>query len=359
MITSSTVPSFSRLETRMTADINVILQLLQRQIAPVPPAYTTVSSGTLPAESSGQYGTGTPVLHGMYPISTIQIDSRVPTQVQESTNWSRCCSGGFCPTIDFRNDCKNVISLLQSSSNTDVKFSKKSEESISNGTHVTAASVDTTFLSLSRETESHAESLPPQPSVNSSIQKPKLRGIPHCPSLPENLDIFSGPTEIQKQLSDPVLPVAWRPSEEADTCSGFSYFWTVMWTEGRTMKEFHFTLLAWLHATATVIILHGGAFGFGLVWFFTMYSFCKPFVLAVFSFLYLTSHELFLPRVKDVLPMDGAPLDSWILIVCSIFREISSFILGRSRVKKKSVESRTCQNVIIHFLFHYQYFQKM
>lgn len=85
MIMCSTVPSFPRLETRMTADINVILQLLQRQIAPVPPAYSTVSSGTLPAESSGQYGTGTPVLHGMYPISTIQIDSRVPTQVQEST----------------------------------------------------------------------------------------------------------------------------------------------------------------------------------------------------------------------------------------------------------------------------------
>lgn len=98
MITSSTVPSFSRLETRMTADINVILQLLQRQIAPVPPAYSTVSSGTLPAESSGQYGTGTPVLHGMYPISTIQIDSRVPTQVQES--YPDVALVVFCPTVE-------------------------------------------------------------------------------------------------------------------------------------------------------------------------------------------------------------------------------------------------------------------
>uniref|UniRef100_A0A674P8T2 Potassium voltage-gated channel subfamily H member 2 n=1 Tax=Takifugu rubripes TaxID=31033 RepID=A0A674P8T2_TAKRU len=157
----------NRLETRMTADINVILQLLQRQIAPVPPAYSTVSSGTLPAESSGQYGTGTPVLHGMYPISTIQIDSR-------------------------------------SSSHTDVKSTKKSEESISNGTLATAASVDTIFLSLSPQTESHAESLPLQPSVNSSIHKPKRRRIPHCHSLPENLDV-SGPAEIQKHLSDPVL----------------------------------------------------------------------------------------------------------------------------------------------------------
>ena len=70
-----------RLETRMTADINVILQLLQRQMAPVPPAYSTVSSSTLPNNSPGLYGTGTPVLHSMYPISPIQMDSRAPTQV--------------------------------------------------------------------------------------------------------------------------------------------------------------------------------------------------------------------------------------------------------------------------------------
>lgn len=72
----------------MTADINVILQLLQRQIAPVPPAYSTVSART---ESSGQYGTGTPVLHSMYTIPPLQTDSRAPTQVQESTK-SRCDS---------------------------------------------------------------------------------------------------------------------------------------------------------------------------------------------------------------------------------------------------------------------------
>lgn len=68
----------------MTADINVILQLLQRQIAPVPPAYSTVSSSTLPTDSTGLYGTGTAVLHTMYPMSPIppiQMDSRAPTQV--------------------------------------------------------------------------------------------------------------------------------------------------------------------------------------------------------------------------------------------------------------------------------------
>lgn len=80
------VASFPRLETRMTADINVILQLLQRQIAPVPPAYSTVSSSSIPTDSSGLYGTRTPVLHSMYPISTIQRDSQVPTQVQVQNN---------------------------------------------------------------------------------------------------------------------------------------------------------------------------------------------------------------------------------------------------------------------------------
>lgn len=69
-------------------------------------------------------------------------------------------------------------------------------------------------------------------------------------------------------------------------------------------------------------------FGVLLVLVFTMYSFCKPFVLAVLSLLHLTSNELFLHRVKDVLPMDiSAPLDFWNLITCSIFREISSYSL--------------------------------
>lgn len=68
----------------MTADINVILQLLQRQIAPVPPAYSTVSSGTLPTDSPGLYGTGTPALHSMYPVSPRQVDSRTPAQVKTS-----------------------------------------------------------------------------------------------------------------------------------------------------------------------------------------------------------------------------------------------------------------------------------
>lgn len=75
----------------MTADINVILQLLQRQMAPVPPAYSSVSSSTLPSNSPGLYGTGTPVLHSLYPISPTQMDSRTPKQVHDKKHFSHNC----------------------------------------------------------------------------------------------------------------------------------------------------------------------------------------------------------------------------------------------------------------------------
>ncbi|XP_039645048.1 potassium voltage-gated channel subfamily H member 6 isoform X1 [Perca fluviatilis] len=167
----------NRLETRMTADINVILQLLQRQIAPVPPAYSTVSSGTLPTDSPGLYETGTPVQHSMYPISPIQMDSCTATQ---------------------------------NSTQTDLQFTKKSQESLSSGIHMTVASNDTMFMAVTPETETHT-GLTPQlalPSVKSSLmENPKLCGSLRYPSLPGNLDITSGLAEIQKHLSDPVLPV--------------------------------------------------------------------------------------------------------------------------------------------------------
>ncbi|CAJ1081098.1 hypothetical protein INR49_013661 [Xyrichtys novacula] len=166
----------NRLETRMTADINVILQLLQRQIAPVPPAYSTVSSGTISTDSPGLYGTGTTVTHSMYPITPLQTDSRAPTQ---------------------------------SSIQTDLKLNKKSQESLSSGIHVTVASDDTMFMTVSPETETLSRLTPehPRTSVKSTfMENPGLGGKLRCPSLPGNLDITSGLAEIQKHLSDPVLP---------------------------------------------------------------------------------------------------------------------------------------------------------
>nr|XP_043874006.1 potassium voltage-gated channel subfamily H member 6-like isoform X1 [Solea senegalensis]XP_043874007.1 potassium voltage-gated channel subfamily H member 6-like isoform X1 [Solea senegalensis] len=158
----------NRLETRMTADITVILQLLQRQITPVPPAYSTVSSAAPPSNSTALYGTGTPVMHNMYPISP----SRAPPQ---------------------------------NSNQTDLTFTKKSQESLSSGIHVTVASDDTMFMTVTPETETHMGLTPqlPQASVRSS----RLCGSLRCPSLPGNLDLSPGLIENQKHLSDPVLPI--------------------------------------------------------------------------------------------------------------------------------------------------------
>jgi len=56
-----------RLETRMTADINVILQLLQRQMAPVPPAYSAVSLSPHPPPPTTLDSTGAPAIHSVPP----------------------------------------------------------------------------------------------------------------------------------------------------------------------------------------------------------------------------------------------------------------------------------------------------
>ncbi len=79
----------------MTADISVILQLLQRQIAPVPPAYSTVLPENHTPDSAVLYGNSTPVLHSMYPIPNIQLDIRnTPIQVKrprkKTFNYTEC-----------------------------------------------------------------------------------------------------------------------------------------------------------------------------------------------------------------------------------------------------------------------------
>lgn len=93
---------------------------------------------------------------------------------------------------------------------TELKFTKKSQESLSSGIHVTVASDDTMFMTVTPDTEAHTGLTPqlPQPSVKSSLmENPRLHGNLRYPSLPGNLDINSGLAEIQKHLSDPVLPV--------------------------------------------------------------------------------------------------------------------------------------------------------
>ncbi|XP_061568607.1 potassium voltage-gated channel subfamily H member 6a isoform X2 [Cololabis saira] len=161
----------NRLEARMTADISVILQLLQRQMAPVPPAYSAVSPGPHPPHPphpTTLYSPGAPT------ILPIHIDS--------------------------------PASLLQSP---DSDFKDKSKESLSSGVHLTVASDDT--MSLSPEAEPpHQTSVglaPPQPSCFNPQQLPGLlSGSQRCPSLPENLQTPTEMQQIQRHVSDPILP---------------------------------------------------------------------------------------------------------------------------------------------------------
>uniref|UniRef100_A0A4W6CJN5 Potassium voltage-gated channel, subfamily H (eag-related), member 6a n=1 Tax=Lates calcarifer TaxID=8187 RepID=A0A4W6CJN5_LATCA len=140
----------NRLETRMTADINVILQLLQRQMAPVPPAYSAVSP--------------TPIIHTVPPAG-LHISS---------------------PDSDFKH---------------------KSKDSLSSGIHLTVASDDT--MSMSPEADPpHLPSVDITPPQLSGVQEPPglLCGSQRFPSLPEHLETSTEMQEIQRHVSDPVLP---------------------------------------------------------------------------------------------------------------------------------------------------------
>ncbi|XP_029945840.1 potassium voltage-gated channel subfamily H member 6a isoform X2 [Salarias fasciatus] len=164
----------NRLETRMTADINVILQLLQRQMAPVPPAYSAVSPSPHPPHPSALYSTAAPTIHTVPPIQPAQMDGPAP--------------------------------LLQSP---DSDFNYKSKDSLSSGIHLTVASDDT----MSPETEPPPRLPPvdlppphllpcPEPQGSSAL----FCGSQRFPSLPEHLENSTEMQEIQRHMSDPVLP---------------------------------------------------------------------------------------------------------------------------------------------------------
>ncbi|XP_038140791.1 potassium voltage-gated channel subfamily H member 6a isoform X2 [Cyprinodon tularosa] len=162
----------NRLENRMTADINVILQLLQRQMTPVPPAYSAVSPGTHLPHPTTLFSSGAPTIHTVPPVQTVQID---------------CTS-----------------SLLQSS---DSDFNHKSRDSLSSGVHLTIASDDT----MSPEADPpHLQSADPSSaqflSPDAHEAPGRLSGSQRFPSLPENLQTSTEMQEIQRHVSDPVLP---------------------------------------------------------------------------------------------------------------------------------------------------------
>ncbi|XP_068192185.1 potassium voltage-gated channel subfamily H member 6a [Antennarius striatus] len=160
----------NRLETRMTADINVILQLLQRQMTPVPPAYSAVSPSPHPPHPTTLYSTGAPTIHTVPPAQPVQ---------------------------------NNTTSLLQSP---DSDFKHRSKDSLSSGIHLTVASDDT--MSMSPDADRSHLPYVDRPPLQLETQVPPglLFGPQRFPSLPEHLETSAEMQDIQRHVSDPVLP---------------------------------------------------------------------------------------------------------------------------------------------------------
>ncbi|XP_019404014.1 PREDICTED: potassium voltage-gated channel subfamily H member 6 isoform X2 [Crocodylus porosus] len=160
----------SRLESRMSSDINIILQMLQRQLSQVPPAYSPISPSS---HNLAMYGI---VPRGMEPASPC-------TPLQE----------------------EDLTAPGQSPSYTEIeKFHLKSRDSLSSGIHLTVASDET--MTINSEQEHHSPTLPiPEPHQRAP-STPGLYQSIRFPSLPEYLEASSEHLDIQRHLSDPLLP---------------------------------------------------------------------------------------------------------------------------------------------------------
>lgn len=167
----------------MTADINVILQLLQRQMAPVPPAYSSLSPSTHLPHPASLYSTGAPTIH------TGQTGgSASPLQVP-GLDWTRVSEVGSAGS--------DSSSLHFQSPDSD--FELRSKDSLSGGIQLTVAFDD----AVSPEVE------PPSPQLlHPNAEQPPglLSGSQRFPSLPEHLETSTETQEIQRPVSDPVLP---------------------------------------------------------------------------------------------------------------------------------------------------------
>uniref|UniRef100_A0A8C3U9D4 Potassium voltage-gated channel subfamily H member 6 n=1 Tax=Catharus ustulatus TaxID=91951 RepID=A0A8C3U9D4_CATUS len=161
----------SRLESRMSSDINIILQLLQRQLSQVPPAYSPISPSS---HSLAMYGIAPRSLEPLAPCAPLQ-EQELPTQEQ-------------------------------SPSYTEVeKFHLKSRDSLSSGMQQ-PVSPDKT-MSTHSEQEHCSPPLPnPEPPHQTAPNTQGLLRGSRFPSLPEHLEASSEHQDIQRHLSDPVLP---------------------------------------------------------------------------------------------------------------------------------------------------------
>nr|XP_008523682.1 PREDICTED: potassium voltage-gated channel subfamily H member 7 [Equus przewalskii] len=152
----------NRLESQMTADIQTILQLLQKQTTVVPPAYSMVTAGA-------EYQR--PVIHLMktsHPLASIKTDR------------------SFSPS----SQCPEFLDLEKSK--------LKSKESLSSGVHLNTASEDNLTSLVKQDSDLSLERHPRQ-------RKTYLPPIRH-PSLTDSSLSTVGVLGLHRHVSDPGLP---------------------------------------------------------------------------------------------------------------------------------------------------------
>nr|XP_056717322.1 potassium voltage-gated channel subfamily H member 7 isoform X2 [Euleptes europaea] len=151
----------NRLESQMTADIQTILQLLQRQPALIPPAYSLVTASTDYQRPAVR------VVQSLHPVASIKTDK------------------SFSPS-----QCPEFLDLEKSK--------LKSKESLSSGVHLNTASEDNLATFLEQE---HDQSL----ELPARHCKTYLHPIRH-PSLPDSSLSTIGILGLHRHVSDPGLP---------------------------------------------------------------------------------------------------------------------------------------------------------
>ncbi|XP_048372880.1 potassium voltage-gated channel subfamily H member 6 [Sphaerodactylus townsendi] len=157
----------SRVESRMASDISLILQLLQRQLSQVPPAYSPISPSSRNLS--------------LYSISLRNMEPAPPLEEEE------------------------LAAVEQVPSYTDTeKAELKSRDSLSSGVHLTLASDET--MTVNSEQEHYSQTLPNlDPDRRAEGSRGLLQGF-RFPSLPEHLEAPSEHLDMQRYLSDPSLP---------------------------------------------------------------------------------------------------------------------------------------------------------
>ncbi|XP_040186636.1 potassium voltage-gated channel subfamily H member 6 isoform X2 [Rana temporaria] len=154
-----------RLETRMSSDINIILQLLQRQLSQIPPAYSPISPSS---HTLGLYHSATKSLDPVHSSPSLPADSPIsPLQSPGLTDY-------------------NDLEPLNLKPN-DLHLSTSPQEPV--------GPIPGPGLSRAHIVP------PPEPHTQAVL------GSFRFPSLPEHLECPSPPDlEFHRHLSDPVLP---------------------------------------------------------------------------------------------------------------------------------------------------------